>query len=153
MYSRFPIRFHVYSNSSKFPGVECLGTVSKFGKREQNSSWLVYFLQTTPHIKEISRGVRAGRAKKCIKKGCCTCKLLAMRPIAFLTFYLPSPSSLVKLVRKPYGTGLLRRITLSSLDLSMCVNGWESEYDFSTNACESRPNTLNVINPEKSSLV
>ena len=25
MYSRFPIRFHVYSNSSKFPGVECLG--------------------------------------------------------------------------------------------------------------------------------
>ena len=32
----------------------------------------------------------------------------------------------------------------------MCVNGWESEYDFSTNACESRPNTLNVINPEKS---
>ena len=32
-------------------------------------------------------------------------------------------------------------------------NGWESEYDFSTNACESRPNTLNVINPEKSPLV
>ena len=62
MYSRFPIRFHVYSNSSKFPGVECLGTASKFGKREQNSSWLVNFLQTTPHIKEISRGVRAGRA-------------------------------------------------------------------------------------------
>ena len=83
MYSRFPIRFHVYSNSSKFPGVECLGTASKFGKREQNSSWLVYFLQTTPHIKEISRGVRAGRAKKCIKKGCCTCKIISHETCRF----------------------------------------------------------------------
>lgn len=37
--------------------------------------------------------------------------------------------------------------------IDVCKSEWESEYDFSTNACESRPNTLNVINPEKSSLV
>ena len=69
MYSGFFRRFHVYSNSSKFPGVEYLGTAPKFGKREQNPSWLIYFLQTISHIKEISRGVRAGRAKKCTKEG------------------------------------------------------------------------------------
>ena len=50
-------------------------------------------------IQALSRCSRATTAKKCTEKAWCTCKVvvLLIKPIAFLPFSLPSPSSLLKL--------------------------------------------------------
>ena len=64
------------SNVGEPPEVEFLRTISKFRKREEISSSLVYFLCTS----------------------WCTCKIvvLLIKPFAFVAFPLPSPSSYLK---------------------------------------------------------
>ena len=59
---------------------------------------------------------RARTIKKCTKKVWCTCKVVVLRnkPIASLTSSFPSPSSLLKLTRKP---SLIFR---SSYDMLIC---------------------------------
>ena len=83
----------------KFPGVEFLETAPKFSKRKKNSSSCVYVLHKTSH-QEISRPSRAVTAKKCTKKCNARAELLfwlLSLLFLFLTFSLPSPSSLLKL--------------------------------------------------------
>ena len=81
----------------KFPRVEFLETAPKFRKRKENSS-CVYVPNKMSH-REIPRCSRAVTAKKCTKK--CNARadvvILVIKPIAFLTLSLPSPSSLLKL--------------------------------------------------------
>ena len=81
------------SNVGEFCGDEFLETASKFRKRKKNSSSCVYVLHKTCH-QEISRPGRAVTATKCTQKCNARAELLfwLQKPIAFLTFSLPSPS-------------------------------------------------------------
>ena len=82
----------------KFPGVKFLETTPKFKKRKKNASSCVYVLHKTSH-QEISRRSRAVMAKKCTIKCNAHTELLffLLSLVLFLTFSLPSPSSLLKL--------------------------------------------------------
>ena len=81
-----------------FPGVDFLGTTLNLRKRKKNSSSLVCVL----HKREIMhfQVVVVQRRQRNVQEKCdCTCKFVVLpnKPIAFLTFLLPSPSSLLKL--------------------------------------------------------
>ena len=77
----------------KFPGVEFFETAPKFRKRKKYSLSCVYVPHKTSH-QEISRPSRAVTAKKCNAH---EEFLFGIKPVAFLTFSLPLPSSLLKL--------------------------------------------------------
>ena len=88
-------------------------TGPKFRKRKKTSSSCVYVLHKTSY-QEISRPSRAVTANKCTKKCNARAELLfwLLSLLLFLTFSLPSPSSLLKL---PNGgpRGLPRRRGIS----------------------------------------
>ena len=81
------------SNVGEPPGVEFLGTISKYRKRNKISSLLVYVLRKTRN-EARSRRSRAKKGKEMYKKAWCACKVvvLLIKPIDFLTFSLPSAS-------------------------------------------------------------
>ena len=62
-------------------------------------------------IQALSRCSRATTAKKCTKKAWHTCKVvvLLIKPVAFLPFWLPSTSSLLKLPNKEFWQRRQRR--------------------------------------------
>ena len=78
--------------------VEFCSTVSKFRKRKRKWFSCVPVLDKTC-IYALSRCSRATTAKKCTKKRDARAKLLfcLSKPIVFLPFSLPSPSSLLEL--------------------------------------------------------
>ena len=83
---------------ANFPGVDFLGTALNFRKRKKNSSSLVCVLHKTWNY-AFSRRSRSETAEKCTRKVWCMCKFVVFlnKSIAFLTFSLPSPWSLLKL--------------------------------------------------------
>ena len=84
---------------ANFSGVYFLGTALKFTKTKKNSSSLVYVLYNI----NVQFGIfMCSDGKEMYKKAWCTCKVVFFlsKPIAFLTFSLASPSSLLKLPLK-----------------------------------------------------
>ena len=83
---------------ANFPGADFLGTTLNLRKRKKNLSSLVCVRHETWNY-AFSRRSRAETAEKCTRKVWCTCKFVVLpnKPIAFLTFSLPSPWSLLKL--------------------------------------------------------
>ena len=83
---------------AKFPGVDFLGTALKFRKRKRHLSLLVYILYKKREIMHFHIAV-VQRQQRNQRKACCTCIFLVLlnKPIAFLTFSLLPPSSLLRL--------------------------------------------------------
>ena len=69
------------------PGVEFLGDISKFRKRNSISSLLVYVLHKTRN-QAFSRRSRAKTGKEMYKRAWCTCRVvvLVIKPIVFFFF-------------------------------------------------------------------
>ena len=61
--------------------------------KEKESCCLVFPFSTKREIKQF-HVVVVRRRQRYVQKACCTCKVYLSKPIAFLPFSLPSPSSL-----------------------------------------------------------
>ena len=81
---------------SNFPGVDFLGTTLKFWKGKKNSLLLVSYVLHKSWIRDFHAVVVQWRQRD-VQKKCAIRVVLLIKPIAFLKFSFPSPSSLLKL--------------------------------------------------------